>query len=129
MVIILGYYFPDIWLSQRIAIRRRAIVRAMPYTLDLLTLSVEAGLDFIAALPVHVDPLIVVVDRDRKLLLGLFLTDDVLVKESLHFQRLGEMVRGCRLVRFRAVVFQDGIADRDAFITDVSARVIAGRGD
>jgi tight adherence protein C len=45
-----GFYFPKLWLSQRISLRRRSIVRAMPYTLDLLTLSVEAGLDFIAAI-------------------------------------------------------------------------------
>jgi tight adherence protein C len=45
-----GYYFSDLWLNQVIGVRRKAIVRALPYTLDLLTLSVEAGLDFIAAI-------------------------------------------------------------------------------
>ena len=41
---------PCLWLRDRIRARRRAIVRALPWALDLLTLSVEAGLDFTAAL-------------------------------------------------------------------------------
>ncbi len=45
-----GYYFPDGWLYERIKLRRKAIVRDLPYTLDLITLSVEAGLDFIASI-------------------------------------------------------------------------------
>ncbi|HLG18200.1 MAG TPA: type II secretion system F family protein [Bdellovibrionota bacterium] len=49
-VIVGGFLFPDFWLKERIKIRRRSILRALPYTLDLLTLSVEAGLDFIAAI-------------------------------------------------------------------------------
>ena len=49
-------------------------------------------LDFVAALAVHVDALVVVVDRDSELLLGLLLPDDVLVEEGLHFQRLGQMI-------------------------------------
>jgi len=42
---------PDIWLT-RSAIRRRhlSIQRSLPFVLDLLTLSVEAGMDFISAL-------------------------------------------------------------------------------
>lgn len=48
--LLLGFIFPDLWLNERVGIRRRAITRALPYTLDLLTLSVEAGLDFIAAI-------------------------------------------------------------------------------
>jgi tight adherence protein C len=45
-----GFVFPYIWLSDQIKKRHRAILRALPYNIDLLTLSVEAGLDFGAAL-------------------------------------------------------------------------------
>lgn len=50
VVFVGGYFFADLWLQERIKIRRRAIIQALPYTLDLLTLSVEAGLDFIASI-------------------------------------------------------------------------------
>ena len=46
----LGASYPFLWLRDRARSRRRAIARALPYALDLLTLSVEAGLDFAAAL-------------------------------------------------------------------------------
>jgi tight adherence protein C len=45
-----GFVFPYIWLSDQIKKRQQAISRALPYNIDLLTLSVEAGLDFQAAL-------------------------------------------------------------------------------
>ncbi len=45
-----GFVFPYNWLSDQIKKRQRAILRALPYNIDLLTLSVEAGLDFQAAL-------------------------------------------------------------------------------
>jgi tight adherence protein C len=45
-----SYHSANLWLSQRIEIRRKMIVRALPYTMDLLTLSVEAGLDFVASI-------------------------------------------------------------------------------
>jgi len=45
-----GALFPAIWLHDRVRMRHRAISRALPLALDLLTLSVEAGLDFAAAL-------------------------------------------------------------------------------
>jgi tight adherence protein C len=45
-----GALFPAIWLRDCVRLRHRAISRALPYALDLLTLSVEAGLDFAAAL-------------------------------------------------------------------------------
>ena len=47
---LLGACYPLLWLHDRIKARRSAISRALPYDLDLLTLSVEAGLDFAAAL-------------------------------------------------------------------------------
>ena len=77
---------------------------------------------------VHVDPLAVVVDRHRQLLLGGFLADHVLIEEFLHFQRFGDLVGSSR-GRFDLVVFQDRVADRDALVADVCARIVAGGGD
>lgn len=45
-----GAFYPQIWLSDQVKKRHLQISRALPYNLDLLTLSVEAGLDFTAAL-------------------------------------------------------------------------------
>ncbi|HET7786078.1 MAG TPA: type II secretion system F family protein [Myxococcales bacterium] len=45
-----GAAYPLLWLRDRIRARQRGIVRALPFDLDLLTLAVEAGLDFAAAL-------------------------------------------------------------------------------
>ena len=47
---LIGYAYPDIWLSGLIAKRAEAILRAMPFIVDMLALSVEAGLDFMAAI-------------------------------------------------------------------------------
>lgn len=44
-----GAVYPIIWLRDMVAKRHRLITRALPYNLDLLTLSVEAGMDFQAA--------------------------------------------------------------------------------
>ena len=46
----LAWAFPGIWLSSVIARRRAEIFQELPYHIDLLTLSVEAGLDFQIAL-------------------------------------------------------------------------------
>lgn len=50
-----GFYAPDLYLHRKINLRKKAIRMALPDTLDLLTISVEAGLGFDAALKKVVD--------------------------------------------------------------------------
>ncbi len=50
-----GFLLPYVWLADKIKKRHHKIMRALPYALDLLTLSVEAGLDFQAAVSKVVD--------------------------------------------------------------------------
>src|SRR5690606_26175094 len=45
-----GFFYPDIWLSGLIKKRGEETLRAMPFIVDMLALSVEAGLDFMAAI-------------------------------------------------------------------------------
>lgn len=47
---LIGYMYPDIWLNGLIDKRSKEILRAMPFIVDMLALSVEAGLDFMAAI-------------------------------------------------------------------------------
>ena len=49
-VALLGMFYPQIWVNDQVKKRHLLISRALPYNLDLLTLSVEAGLDFTGAL-------------------------------------------------------------------------------
>jgi tight adherence protein C len=46
----IGMFYPMIWINDQVKKRHLQISRALPFNLDLLTLSVEAGLDFTAAL-------------------------------------------------------------------------------
>jgi len=49
---LIGWFLPAIWLSETISARQKAILRALPYNTDLVTLCVEAGLDFMRAVTV-----------------------------------------------------------------------------
>jgi len=55
--IILGFFLPMLWLRDTIRVRHLIMRKKLPYALDLLTLGVEAGLDFTAALRRIVDKL------------------------------------------------------------------------
>lgn len=46
----LGFFFPQLWLQSRINSRQKEVRKAMPDALDLLTICVEAGLGFDAAM-------------------------------------------------------------------------------
>ncbi|MDF7826451.1 type II secretion system F family protein [Pontiellaceae bacterium B12227] len=49
LIVLFGFY-PDLWLKQAVRERHHQIERALPFVLDLLTLSVESGLDFMTGI-------------------------------------------------------------------------------
>ncbi|HDS31141.1 MAG TPA: type II secretion system F family protein, partial [Firmicutes bacterium] len=53
----IGYYMPDLWLTGKVNARKAEITRKLPDALDLLTVSVEAGLAFDMALSKVVEKL------------------------------------------------------------------------
>jgi tight adherence protein C len=50
LLLLVMYIYPDVWLKKTIQKRHLSIQRALPNVLDLLTLSVEAGKDFLTSL-------------------------------------------------------------------------------
>ena len=48
--VIVGFYFPQLWLTSKINARQKSIRKSLPDALDLLTICVEAGLGFDAAM-------------------------------------------------------------------------------
>ena len=50
LMAILGFVYPDIWVKSQAEKRREEVTLGMPFALDMLALSVEAGLDFVAAM-------------------------------------------------------------------------------
>jgi tight adherence protein C len=53
----IGYLIPEFWLGNKIKARQKVILKMIPDTLDLLTISVRAGLGFDAALAKVVEKL------------------------------------------------------------------------
>lgn len=47
---LIGFYYPDIAIKSAIQRRQQQVISSMPFCVDMLALSVEAGLDFIAAM-------------------------------------------------------------------------------
>jgi tight adherence protein C len=97
----LGYLVPDFWLGSKVRQRRDAIVKALPDAIDLLSISVEAGLGFDAALQRLVEK-----------------TDTVL---SYEFMRvLAEMRIGvARREALRALAERTGVKDLGVFVTAI----------
>lgn len=50
VIALIGFFYPDFWIKGKIEQRQKDIIRAMPFCVDMLALSVEAGLDFVAAM-------------------------------------------------------------------------------
>ncbi len=50
IIAIVGFFYPDFWLSGQIKWRNRKIMEGFPFVVDMLALSIEAGLDFVAAM-------------------------------------------------------------------------------
>jgi tight adherence protein C len=50
VVSVLGFVYPDIWIKGKIDVRTKQMIKNMPFVVDMLALSVEAGLDFMAAI-------------------------------------------------------------------------------
>ena len=59
LLILLGpvwfFLYPTLWLKRAVETRHRRIRRSLPFVMDLLTLSVEAGMDFMTALQRNVE--------------------------------------------------------------------------
>lgn len=55
LLVSMSLLYPLSWLRKTRDIRHRAIQKALPYVLDLMTLSVEAGLDFMTAMRKIID--------------------------------------------------------------------------
>ena len=55
LILLAAYVHPGAWLRRMLRARHQEIEHALPFALDLLTLSVEAGLDFMSAIKRLVD--------------------------------------------------------------------------
>lgn len=47
---VFGYFYPDLWVNGLVKKRHQEVLKSLPFVVDLLALSTEAGLDFIGAI-------------------------------------------------------------------------------
>jgi tight adherence protein C len=47
---VVGFFYPDLWVDSIIKVRHQQVLKSLPFVVDLLALSTEAGLDFIGAI-------------------------------------------------------------------------------
>jgi tight adherence protein C len=47
--LVAGFFFPDLWIRDEVKRRRKRLTKALPDTIDIIAISVEAGLGFDAA--------------------------------------------------------------------------------
>jgi tight adherence protein C len=98
---LLGYTLPGIWLNQKIRSRKKEIQKSLPDAIDLLTISVEAGLGF--------DPALARVAEKW---------DNALSKEfrrMLHEIRIGKPRRDA----MREVAIRCGVDDLRVFVSSI----------
>lgn len=55
LISVLGFFYPDIWIKGKCDRRKEELIKGMPFIVDMLALSVEAGLDFMAAIQKVID--------------------------------------------------------------------------
>lgn len=98
---VMGYLGPDMWLRSQIQQRKLAVARALPDAIDLLTISVEAGLGF-----------------DQALARVVSKSDNALTRE---FARVIQEMRigVARRDALRAMVERTGVDDLSAFISAI----------
>lgn len=53
--LLLGWYYPSLWLSERRKARRKRVIKDLPTYLDFITMSVEAGLNITGAIEQSVE--------------------------------------------------------------------------
>ena len=95
-----GWFMPNLILNGHIRDRERKIIRELPYILDLLTVSVEAGLDFMQA----VERVVTV------------LKEGVLVRE-LGLMHKGLQVGDSRRTVLRQLAYRTEVADVKAVVS------------
>lgn len=97
---LLGYFYPSIWIADHVTKRAQAINRGLPYVLDLLTLAIEAGLDFISA----VERIVAKRAESDPLTDELFLMLQELKMGKTRREALRDMSQRCRLQNLDTVV-------------------------
>ena len=50
ILMLIGFFYPNQWIKEKANARRKEVLLNMPFIVDMLALSVEAGLDFTAAI-------------------------------------------------------------------------------